>query len=103
MPEDAYNQLNKYFTDYYTHLRKLELRFESKEPRLEDYEHYKDKNGVEQTFKFDKRLEAKNLEALHDYGEAIKDGLITPEQALKEYNAEVELNEKSSRTNTTNR
>ena len=89
MPEDAYKQLNKYFTDYYTHLRKLELGFESKEPKLENYEHYKDKNGVEQTFRFDKRLSAKNLEKLHFFGEGIKDGLITPEEALEQFNEEV--------------
>lgn len=74
MPKEAYKQLNKYFTDYYTHLRKLELGFESKEPRLEDYEKYVDKNGVEQTYHFDKRLEAKNLEKLHDNAEEIKRG-----------------------------
>lgn len=76
MPKHAYKQLNKYFTDYYTHLRKLELGFESKEPKLEEYENYraKDDNGVERdfSFKFDKRLEAKNLIHLHDIAEGVK-------------------------------
>ncbi len=98
MPKYAYDQLNRYFTDYYNHLRKLELGFESKEPKLEDYEHWKakDKDGVEReyTFRFDKRLSAKNLEALHFYGEGIKDGAIAPERALKEYNAEVKYGSK---------
>ncbi len=93
MPKHAYKQLNKYFTDYYKHLRKLELGFESQEPRLEDYEHYKakDDNGVEReyTFRFDKRLEAKNLMKLHYYAEGIKDGTIIPERAVEEFNAEV--------------
>ena len=93
MPKYAYDQLNRYFTDYYNHLRKLELGFESKEPKLEDYEHWKakDENGVEReyTFRFDKRLSAKNLEALHFYGEGIKDGAIFPERALEEYNKAV--------------
>ena len=98
MPKHAYKQLNKYFTDYYTHLRRLELGFESEEPRLEDYEHYeveeKDGTKTKHTYKFDKRLSAKSLEALHFYGEGIKDGVITPEQALKEYNAEVGVTER---------
>ena len=98
MPKYAYDQLNRYFTDYYNHLRKLELGFESKEPKLEDYEHWKakDKDGVEReyTFRFDKRLSAKNLEVLHFYGEGIKDGAIAPERALKEYNAEVKYGSK---------
>ena len=93
MPKYAYDQLNRYFTDYYNHLRKLELGFESKEPKLKDYENWTvtDKKGVETkySFKFDKRLSAENLIKLHDYGEGIKDGTITPERALKEYNAEV--------------
>ena len=89
MPKHAYKQLNKYFTDYYTHLRRLELGFESKEPKLSDYENYTDKDGIKCSYKFDKRLEAKNLMALHFYGEGIKDGLITPERALEEFNAEI--------------
>lgn len=95
MPKHAYKQLNKYFTDYYTHLRRLELGFESKEPKLEDYENYTDKDGIKRSYKFDKRLEAKNLMALHFYGEGIKDGLITPERALEEFNTEVEKTAKS--------
>lgn len=89
MPKHAYKQLNKYFTDYYTHLRRLELGFESEEPKLEDYENYTDKDGIKRSYKFDKRLEAKNLMALHFYGEGIKDGLITPERALEKFNAEI--------------
>ena len=93
MPKYAYKQLNRYFTDYYTHLRRLELGFESEEPRLSDYEKWtaKDENGVEQrySFKFDSRLEAKNLMELHHFAEGIKDGLITPERALEEFNMKV--------------
>ena len=93
MPKHAYKQLNRYFTDYYTHLRRLELGFESEEPRLEEYENYKakDENGVEQryTYKFDSRLEAKNLMELHHFAEGIKDGLIIPERAVEEFNMKV--------------
>ncbi len=94
MPIHAYNQLNKYFTDYYTHLRKLELGFESKEPRLEDYENYraKDENEVERdfSFKFDKRLEAKNLIHLHDIADGVKNH--KKYEALKQKEAEGKLN-----------
>ena len=90
MPKHAYKQINRYFTDYYTHLRRLELGFDSEEPKLSNYENYraKDENGVERnfTYKFDKRLEAKNLIALHDFAEGIKDGLITSERAVEEFN-----------------
>lgn len=99
MPKYAYKQLNRYFTDYYTHLRRLELGFESEEPRLSDYENWKakDENGVEQrySFKFDSRLEAKNLMELHHFAEGIKDGLITPERALEEFNMFVEKSSQS--------
>ncbi len=103
MPDYAYDQLNKYFTDYYAHLRKLELGFESKEPKLEEYENWtvRDENGVETKylFRFDKRLNAENLKKLHFYGEGIKDGTITPERALEEYNAEVGYKEAKQDTN----
>lgn len=93
MPKHAYKQINRYFTDYYTHLRRLELGFESTEPKLEDYENYraKDENGVERDFsyKFDKRLEAKNLMTLHDLAEGYKDGLVTPEGTVVELNRTV--------------
>ncbi len=100
MPKYAYKQLNRYFTDYYTHLRRLELGFESQEPRLSDYENWKakDENGVEQrySFKFDSRLEAKNLMELHHFAEGIKDGLITPERAVEEFNMFVEKNKRAN-------
>ena len=89
MPKHAYKQLNKYFTDYYTHLRRLELGFESKEPKLSDYENYTDTDGIKRSYKFDKRLEAKNLMALHYYGEGIKDGTITQERAVEEFSREL--------------
>lgn len=92
MPKHAYAQLNKYFTDYYTHLRRLELGFESTAPKLEDYQKYKDENGIERTFEFDKRLSAENLMILHDYAEGIKDGVILPERALEEYHATIKFN-----------
>lgn len=99
MPKPVYKQLNRYFTDYYTHLRRLELGFESEEPKLSDYENWtaKDENGVEQryTYKFDSRLEAKNLMELHHFAEGIKDGLITPERALEEFNMFVEKQAKA--------
>ena len=56
MEKDTYKEYNRYLGDYYTHLRKLELGFDSVEPKLEDYG---------KGFKFDERLSAKNLIALH--------------------------------------
>ena len=99
MPKGAYKQLNKYFTDYYTHLRRLELGFESKEPRLENYQRYVDEEGVTRKYKFDKRLEAKNLEILHNFIELVKQGGMSPEAALKAYNAEVGYKEAKQDTN----
>jgi len=77
MPKEVYAQYNKYLTDYYTHLRKLELGFESKPPRLSDYEI----NG----FKFDSRLEANNLVELHNIAEKLKKGEITQKEAINQY------------------
>jgi len=77
MPEDIYNAYNRYLNDYYTHLRKLELGFESEEPRLSDYEI----NG----YKFDERLVAKNLIKLHDVTQAYKADLISVNDAYYLY------------------
>ncbi len=77
MSEETYNEYNRYLTDYYNHLRKLELGFESTEPKLENYG---------KGFKFDVRLKAQNLVKLHEVAEKLKNGNITQEQALQEYN-----------------
>ena len=60
MSAEDFNDYNNYLTDYYLHLRKLELGFESSEPVLPD--------------KFDIRLKAQNLELLHDFAEQVKKG-----------------------------
>ena len=65
MSKDTYKEYNRYLGDYYNHLRKLELGFESVEPRLEDYG---------KGFKFDERLKAKNLITLHEMAEMVKAG-----------------------------
>ena len=75
MPKEVYAQYNKYLTDYYTHLRKLELGFESTPPRLSDYEI----NG----FKFDSRLEANNLVELHNIAEKIKNNMDFEAEDIK--------------------
>lgn len=74
MTEAQFNKYNEYLTAHYEHLRKLELGFESTEPRLEDYGN------------FDKRLNAKSLEYLHDAAEKIKAKTDTPyAEIIKEY------------------
>ena len=83
MPEAAYNEYNRYLTDYYTHLRKLELGFESTEPKLADYG-----NG----YKFDERLNAENLIALHEAADKLKNGKISQQEAINEYNTAVQKN-----------
>ncbi len=72
MPEEAYKNHQRYLMDYNTHLRKLELGFDSEAPRMEDYEIYTDKKGVEKRFKFDKRLSAENLIKLDDVAKAVQ-------------------------------
>lgn len=74
MTEAQFNKYNEYLTAHYEHLRKLELGFESTEPRLEDYGN------------FDKRLHARSLEYLHDAAEKIKEKSDTPySEIIKEY------------------
>lgn len=74
MTEAQFNKYNEYLTAHYEHLRKLELGFESTEPRLEDYGN------------FDKRLHARSLEYLHDAAEKIKANKDTPDaEIIKEY------------------
>lgn len=74
MTEAQFNKYNEYLTAHYEHLRKLELGFESTEPRLEDYGN------------FDKRLHARSLEYLHDAAEKIKANTDTPDaEIIKEY------------------
>ena len=100
IPNYAYKEYNRYLDDYYTHLRKLELGFESTEPQLSDYGKVENllKNAktpeekaeisekYSDGFKFDNRLAAKNLIKLHDIAERLKKGEITQQQALDEYN-----------------
>lgn len=83
MSEETYKEYNRYLTDYYTHLRKLELGFESTEPKLEDYG---------KGFKFDARLKAENLVKLHEVAEKLKKGEITQELALNDYYETVSFN-----------
>lgn len=77
MTEDQFNKYNEYLTAHYEHLRKLELGFESSEPRLQDYGN------------FDKRLHARSLEYLHDAAEKIKEKTDIPDaeiiKIIKEY------------------
>ena len=83
MKKETYKEYNHYLSDYYTHLRKLELGFDSVEPKLEDYG-----NG----FKFDERLSAKNLIALHETANKIKNKKLSLEDAMKEYNQKIVQN-----------
>ena len=89
MSEGVYNEYNRYLTDYYTHLRKSELGFESVEPKLSDYG-----NG----YKFDERLSAENLIALHEAADKLKNGKISQQEAINEYNAAVQKNTPVSKT-----
>lgn len=77
MPKEVYAQYNKYLTDYYTHLRKLELGFESTPPKLSDYEI----NG----FKFDSVLEAENLIKIHEIADDLKHNKISQQDAINKY------------------
>lgn len=83
MTDDNYAEYNRYLKDYYNHLRKQELGFESTEPKLADYG---------KGYKFDERLNAENLIALHEIGEKLKKGKITQQEAIRQYNAALEKN-----------
>ena len=83
MKKETYKEYNRYLSDYYTHLRKLELGFDSIEPKLEDYG---------KGFKFDERLSAKNLIALHETAEKIKNKVLSVKDAMDEYNNKVSIN-----------
>ncbi len=63
MTEDMFGEYNRYLNDYYTHLRNLELGFESVEPKLSDYG---------KGHKFDDCLSAQSLMELHEKAEKIK-------------------------------
>ena len=83
MEKDTYKEYNRYLGDYYTHLRKLELGFDSVEPKLEDYG---------KGFKFDERLSAKNLIALHEAADKIKNRVLSVKDAMEEYNSKISIN-----------
>ena len=73
MTDTQFTKYNEYLTDYYKHLRKLELGFESTEPKLSDYGN------------LDKRLSGKNLENLHTCAEEIKKHPEQTEKILQKY------------------
>ena len=83
MDEDVYKEYNRYWKDTYNHFRKLELGFESTAPKLADYG-----NG----YKFDERLSADNLIALHEISEKLKNGDIDEATALRTYNEAIAKN-----------
>ena len=83
MAKETYKEYNRYLGDYYTHLRKLELGFDSVEPKLEDYG---------KGFKFDERLSAKNLIALHEAADKIKNRVLSVKDAMEEYNSKISIN-----------
>lgn len=83
MNKETYKEYNRYLGDYYTHLRKLELGFDSVEPKLEDYG---------KGFKFDERLSAKNLIVLHETAEKIKNKVLSVKDAMDEYNKKIAQN-----------
>ena len=83
MNKETYKEYNRYLSDYYTHLRKLELGFDSVEPKLEDYG---------KGFKFDERLCAKNLIVLHETAEKIKNKVLSVKDAMDEYNKKIAQN-----------
>lgn len=73
MTDTQFTKYNEYLTDYYKHLRKLELGFKSTDPKLSDYGN------------LDKRLSGKNLENLHTCAEEIKKHPEQTEQILQKY------------------
>ena len=83
MNKETYKEYNRYLSDYYTHLRKLELGFDSVEPKLEDYG---------KGFKFDEHLSAKNLIVLHETAEKIKNKVLSVKDAINEYNSKININ-----------
>ncbi len=78
MTKDAHKNYLRYWQDYNIHLRKLELGFESTEPKLEDYGN------------FDIRINARNLVHCHELGEKIKKGNITADNAVREFNTNID-------------
>ena len=72
MPDDLYKEYNAYLTAHYKYLRLTELGFDAEEPKLP--------KGI------DERLRAENLILLHDVADRLKNGKISQEDALKEYN-----------------
>ena len=71
--DGGYKDLNKYFNEYYKFLFAKELGFELEEPKLEDFG------------KFDKRLNAKNLIALHEIADNLKNKKLTLDEAKQTY------------------
>lgn len=78
MEKDHYKAYNKYLDAHYEHLRKLELGFESTPPKLQDFA----PEGVV----FSDKLEAESLIKISKIAHDLKDGKISLEVALEQYN-----------------
>lgn len=75
MSEVEYAEYNRYLTDYYRYLRETELGFDSPKPELKQYH-----------CKYNSRLVADNLMALHDIASDLKSNKITQDEAISKYN-----------------
>ena len=78
MEPDVYKAYNKYLNAHYTHLRKVELGFDSTPPKLQDF--------APDGFTFNNKLEAENLIKLSNIAHNLKDGKISLKVALEQYN-----------------
>lgn len=75
---EQYDKYNEFLTAHYEHLRKQELGFDSKAPKLEDF-------GLN-----DPKMKAENLELLHEVSDKLKKGEIDEGTALQMYSAKTE-------------
>lgn len=78
MDPDVYQAYNKYLDAHYTHLRNIELGFESTPPRLQDF--------APEGYTFTSKLEAENLIKISNIAHKLKKGELSLDVALEEYN-----------------
>ena len=78
MSKDEYKAYNKYLDAHYTHLRNLELGFESTPPKLQDF--------APKGYTFNSKLEAESLIKISNISHKLKKGEISLDVALSQYN-----------------
>lgn len=78
MDPDQYKAYNRYLDAHYTHLRNLELGFESTPPKLQDF--------APKGYTFNSKLEAESLIKISNISHKLKKGEISLDVALSQYN-----------------